>query len=405
MTDMSPNIALPFLLPSQAAKHVTVNAAFARLDAVVQLAVESRTLAAQPAAPPDGARYVLPSNPAGPDWSGMAAGQVAWFHDGAWEAVSPAPGWMAYVKDEGRIWIREASGWERLGDIWVSKAGDAMTGALALPTNGLLVGSDQLSAFGGRIGIGTATPASGTLLHIARKQRDLLWIGPPYNGGQAMTDGDVRLTLAAWNGRAELFLTRHNVASASVAMSTGGALEFATSLTARIQISQSGAFLPASPGSVPLGSAGLPWSNIYAQNALTVTSDARSKTHIRPCPLGLDFINRLTPVAFRHKIGGVEETSAIHPGRAPRRRKRAGRRIHTGFLAQDVRAALPDGLDWAGWCLADPEDPDSAQALRYEDLIAPLVRAVQELAEHVGAGHAPLRARSGAGPSHGRSGG
>lgn len=42
----------------------------------------------------------------------------------------------------------------------VAKTGDTMTGALALPTNGLVVGSTQLVATGGNIGIGTATPAS-----------------------------------------------------------------------------------------------------------------------------------------------------------------------------------------------------------------------------------------------------
>ncbi len=52
---------------------------------------------------------------------------------------------------------------------YVAKAGDTMTGTLNLPANGLVAGGNQLSLFGGNIGIGTATPeAVGgyTSLHV-----------------------------------------------------------------------------------------------------------------------------------------------------------------------------------------------------------------------------------------------
>ena len=41
------------------------------------------------------------------------------------------------------------------------------------------------------------------------------------------------------------------------------------------------------------------------------------------------------------------------------------------------------GLDFGGHILANPEDPDSEQGLRYDAFIAPLVVAVQELAKRV----------------------
>ena len=41
------------------------------------------------------------------------------------------------------------------------------------------------------------------------------------------------------------------------------------------------------------------------------------------------------------------------------------------------------GRDFAGHILADPADPQSEQGLRYDAFIAPLVKAVQELAERV----------------------
>ncbi|RYG90149.1 MAG: hypothetical protein EON58_19280, partial [Alphaproteobacteria bacterium] len=50
------------------------------------------------------------------------------------------------------------------GGTYVSKAGDTMTGALNLPTNGLVLGTNQLAAVGTHIGIGTAAPS--TRLHV-----------------------------------------------------------------------------------------------------------------------------------------------------------------------------------------------------------------------------------------------
>ena len=41
MPDTSPNLVLPYLMPSQAQKHVTHNEALQLLDAVVQLTVEA----------------------------------------------------------------------------------------------------------------------------------------------------------------------------------------------------------------------------------------------------------------------------------------------------------------------------------------------------------------------------
>jgi hypothetical protein len=50
----------------QAQKHITVNEALGKLDGLVQLAVQSRTVAAQPASPADGGdAWILPSGATG----------------------------------------------------------------------------------------------------------------------------------------------------------------------------------------------------------------------------------------------------------------------------------------------------------------------------------------------------
>ncbi|MGC4023892.1 MAG: DUF2793 domain-containing protein [Mesorhizobium sp.] len=53
------NLALPYILPSQAQKHVTHNEALRRLDALVQLAVVSRATGTPPASPTEGDRYIV----------------------------------------------------------------------------------------------------------------------------------------------------------------------------------------------------------------------------------------------------------------------------------------------------------------------------------------------------------
>ena len=75
--DTSPNLALPYLLANQAQKHVTVNEALRRLDALVQLSVLSASLAAPPASPADGDRYIVPAGATG-TWVGTDLSIVTW---------------------------------------------------------------------------------------------------------------------------------------------------------------------------------------------------------------------------------------------------------------------------------------------------------------------------------------
>ncbi len=118
---------------------------------------------------------------------------------------------------------------------------------------------------------------------------------------------------------------------------------------------------PEANNTYALGSAVLAYANIYCQVALTVTSDARQKLQVKDSDLGLKFVLSLRPVSYR---------------------LRKGKRRHYGFIAQEVRDAL--GKRNAGiWTLADPTDPESAQALRYEELIAPMVRAIQQLSDRL----------------------
>jgi hypothetical protein len=107
-----------------------------------------------------------------------------------------------------------------------------------------------------------------------------------------------------------------------------------------------------------------PWANIYSLTNVVVASDRRLKNTVTPVSdsgLSMSFVQALKPVSYKLTDEGV--------------------RTHTGFIAQDVKEALDQcAVDsWAGWVMSDPSDPDSYQSLRYEEFIAPLVAAIQNI--------------------------
>jgi len=100
-TDQTTNLGLPFLMPAQAQKHVTVNESLTRLDALVQAVVESRSISVQPGSPGDGQVWIAPAGKTGAEWGGYANWALAYYRDGSWEAFAPKAGWRVWVKDEG----------------------------------------------------------------------------------------------------------------------------------------------------------------------------------------------------------------------------------------------------------------------------------------------------------------
>lgn len=109
MADQSAHLALPFLAPSQAQKHVTHNEALRRLDGLVHLAVEAVAATTPPGSPVEGDRYLLGASPTG-DWSGQG-GDLAVYADGAWWFATPQIGWLAYDKASETLLVLKAAGW------------------------------------------------------------------------------------------------------------------------------------------------------------------------------------------------------------------------------------------------------------------------------------------------------
>ena len=151
------------------------------------------------------------------------------------------------------------------------------------------------------------------------------------------------------------------------------------------------AWFPWSDNSYNLGLSSFRWNNIYGRTASINTSDAREKTEILPSDLGLNFINDLNPVSYKFIVGENKEikdengNNVLDENGAPTYEAIPGTRSHYGLISQEVKQAidLHTQKDFAGWTLNDPLDPNSGQGLRYSELIAPLIKAVQELSARV----------------------
>lgn len=188
--DASARLGLSYLAPGQLQKHVTLNEALTRLDALVQMRAVSRSTAAQPASPDDGALYILPGSPTGAVWATRAAGDVMRFEAGGWLRVAIPDGALIWIADEDVFVVRDGTNWVALGQ--------------------------RLGAVQGLTRLGLNTTADATNPFAARINKALWTAITAGDGG----DGDLRLTFnkeaavdvlsllfqSNWSGRAELGL-------------------------------------------------------------------------------------------------------------------------------------------------------------------------------------------------------
>jgi len=116
----SPNLKMPLLQAAQAQKHVTVNEALLRLDALAQITLQTVQTTTPPTLATDGTCYGVPSGAVN-EWSGHE-GDIAIRTGGGWEFCSPEPGWKAWIVDASGHAMFDGTNW--------------LIGATALSTNG-----------------------------------------------------------------------------------------------------------------------------------------------------------------------------------------------------------------------------------------------------------------------------
>ena len=166
---------------------------------------------------------------------------------------------------------------------------------------------------------------------------------------------------------------------------TPGNLKFWTtsdgspSPTERLRIRANGNTEPGADNTYTIGTSASRWGSVWAANGTIQTSDERTKTQIANAHLGFEFIKSLRPVSYRWIEGGKRETGERNEDGTAIYESVPGERTHYGFIAQEVKEAVDAaGVDFGGWLLSDKDDPDSQQALRYDQFIAPLTKALQE---------------------------
>ncbi|MGL5362913.1 MAG: DUF2793 domain-containing protein [Bosea sp. (in: a-proteobacteria)] len=147
------NLVLPLLAAAQAQKHVTHNEALTQLDALVHLAVLSRTVTSPPGAAADGARYLVPPSATGA-FAGKT-GQIGWFDNGVWRFLVPKAGWIAFVVAESALLGFDGSNWLPLQQL-TGAAAHGATNPNLLANGDFLV--NQRSFAGGTLAAGIYGP-------------------------------------------------------------------------------------------------------------------------------------------------------------------------------------------------------------------------------------------------------
>lgn len=188
--DHSARLDLPYLAAGQMQKHVTLNEALTRLDALVQTVVASRTTLVEPEDTEDGGLWILPVGATGMDWSTRTGGALMRAEGGGWTEVPAGDGLVALVLDDDAVVVRHGGDWVELG---------ARLGVVQALT---------------RIGLGTTADAANP---FSARLNAALWTALEAGAGGT---GDLRLTLnketsgdvlsllfqSGWGGRAELGL-------------------------------------------------------------------------------------------------------------------------------------------------------------------------------------------------------
>ena len=125
-------------------------------------------------------------------------------------------------------------------------------------------------------------------------------------------------------------------------------------------------------------------SNFYCNDTSISSSDARDKTDITEWTHGLSFINQLKPITYRWDKRTWYGTDEEPIGTPDGSKKKA--RLHLGFLAQDaleVEKSFGYASKKDDMLAVNLNEDESAYGMKYERLVVPLTKAVQELSAEV----------------------
>jgi hypothetical protein len=152
------NLSLPLLQSAQAQKHVTVNEALTRLDALVQLRLQSVAVLNPPVDAADGQAWAVPVG-ATDEWSGQD-GRIAIRDNGGWVYAAPLAGWRAWVVDDSVEMRFGAADWQPV---------DAVAGPSGAATIFHVMEFDHPVAAGGVQSTATLIPSHAMVLGVTAR--------------------------------------------------------------------------------------------------------------------------------------------------------------------------------------------------------------------------------------------
>ncbi len=124
-------------------------------------------------------------------------------------------------------------------------------------------------------------------------------------------------------------------------------------------------------------------TTVYVYGTVQTRSDERDKKDIRDTELGLTFINKLRPVDYkldmrddyRNEDNKLTKLSDITTDGTNKRN-----RYHHGLIAQEIQQTIQDmGIDFGGFQDHKINFGDDVLTIGYDEFIAPLIKAIQEL--------------------------
>jgi len=122
---------LPLLEAAQAQKHVTMNEALARADALAAARAEAVGATVPPGSPAEGDLYALGASATGA-WTGQD-GRLALWLNGGWDYTDPFAGQALWDAATGAVMRYDGTAW-REGPVAMS-AGGAVTGSVIVETD------------------------------------------------------------------------------------------------------------------------------------------------------------------------------------------------------------------------------------------------------------------------------
>lgn len=145
---------------------------------------------------------------------------------------------------------------------------------------------------------------------------------------------------------------------------TAADFRFYTNSSLRWSITSAGDLIPQA-ASIDIGASSDRVDTIYAVNDLDFVSDLKLKTDVVNSELGLDFIDKIRPISYK-----------LIPGKCDRR--------HYGVASQEVRSVLESmGYSYDDFAGVKYDKIHDSWSFSYSELIAPIIKAIQELKEIV----------------------